>query len=86
MFYEVTALASIDDQQLLMATSTPLGRSFFSSLELHNIHLFDPFLGDFVWSSVPLVGQINGMDVLTDPVTGVQKIAISTDAAMYIAK
>ena len=36
--------------------------------------------------SAPLIGEINGIEVLTDDVTGTQKIAVSTSSAMYIAR
>ena len=84
--FEITAMANTGGQQLLVASSASIGQSFFTSQKENRLHLFDPFISESVWTSAPLIGEINGIDVLVDEVTGAQKIAVSTDAAMYIAK
>ncbi len=84
--FEVTAMAATYGQQLLFGASTTLGQSYYSSQKVNNLHLFDPFIGASVWTSAPLIGEINGIEVLEDELTGTQKIAVSTDKAMYIAK
>ena len=84
--FEVTAMANTGGQQLLLASSTSLGQSYFSSQRVNHLHLYDPFIGASVWTSAPLIGEINGIEVLSDDVTGAQKIAVSTSSAMYIAR
>jgi len=84
--FEVTAIESTDSNQLLVASQESVGPSYNINQKLSFLRLFDPFFGTTVWKSAPLVGRVNGMDVVADTDSGKMKIAIATSEAMYIAK
>ena len=85
--YKITAIKSTGGQQILIGTSEAIDtQNFYSNQRLYTLRLLDPLIGASVWSSKPLVGQINGIDTITDPVTGESKIAVATSAAMYITR
>ena len=83
--FKITATRSTGGSQLLIGATKELeGQSSSSSLKEYTLRLFDPLFGTTVWTSRPLVGQINGIDTITDPVTGEGKIAVATSAAIYV--
>ena len=83
--YEITAIESTNDHQLLIGASANIGQSF-TSQKINNLRLIDPIAGNTVWTSAPLLGEINGLDSITDSETGLRKLAVTTSAAVYIAR
>jgi len=78
----VSAMLDNGDGQLLIANEIEDDNNDVDN----KLQLINPQTGFTVWSSIPLVGEITGLSVIVDSLTGGKKLGISTAQAMYIVR